>query len=378
MRCDLHQSAYREVGKRTPTAWRGLTMVEMLVVIAICGVMAALLVPVLLVSREKARTIVCADNLRNVGVAFSTIMPVQEGYFTNGFYDVTALGPNEWWIGPRDQWDGNDPLVVEQGPTSFLCPSARGSVNVVKVRRSGNVVQIPTSYAYNIEMPIIARNLSRVENPARRVLLYDGDASAVVGNWDHTLAWPDKTILPRHRGKANFLFLDGHVEADGGFRVEPMHACEWGRMFTGAAQGSTAPLEEGVEFDGNIDGALMASLNLLPVSNNLKNKGNQLQGTLRISGGNGAMVDTGSILLLGVANHALAHPLPAVPPISQSLTGEDGIVCQVKFDRQLLYDQLLTGKYWDDNVPVKVVGMMSDGRAFEAVDYNTFFIPPKN
>ena len=170
MRCDLRQSAHREVGKRTPTAWRGLTMVEMLVVLGICGVMAALLVPVLLVSREKARPVVCSDNLRNVGVAFSTIMPVQEGYFTNGFYDVTALSAGEWWIGPRDQWDGNDPIVSEQGATSFLCPSARGSVNVVKVRRSGEVVQIPTSYAYNVEMPIIARNLSRVENPARREL----------------------------------------------------------------------------------------------------------------------------------------------------------------------------------------------------------------
>ena len=90
------------------------------------------------------------------------------------------------------------------------------------------------------------------------------------------------------------------------------------------------------------------------------------------------MIDTGTILLLGVANNALANPLPAILPISQSMTGEDGIVCQVKFDRQLLYEQLMTDKYWDENVPVKVVGMMTDGRAFEATDYNTFFVPPKN
>ena len=378
MRCNLRQSAHREVGTRDPTAWRGLTLIEMVVVLALCGILAALLVPMVLVSREKARTVVCAGNLRNVGVAFSTIMPVQEGYFTNGFYDVSVLSSGEWWIGPRDEWDENDPIVSEQAATSFLCPSARGSVNVVNVRRSGEVVHIPTSYAYNVEMPIIGRNLSRIDNPARRVLFYDGDASVVCGTWDHTFSWADKTILPRHRGKANFLFLDGHVETHGGFRAEPMHACEWGRMFTGASQNSPAAIEEGIEFTGTIDGALMASLNLLPVSNNLKNKGNTLQGTIRISGRNGALIDTDTILLLGVANNALANPLPAILPISQSVTDEDGIVCQVKFDRQLLYEQLMTDKYWDENVPVKVVGMMTDGRAFEATDYNTFFVPPKD
>ena len=365
----------RQRASRLWSSFAGLTLIEILVVIGICGVLAMMLVPFLLASREKGRTVVCANNLRSLGVAFTAVMPTRDGYFTNCYYDVSSLRPGEWWIGLRDEWDKNDPLVQEHTAPSFLCPSARGYVNVVNIQRMGEVVHVPTSYAYNVEMPIIAENFTRVPQPSTRVVLYDGDAASVVGTWNHTLSWPTETIVRRHQGQANFLFLDGHVETRGDFRAEPLHVCDWGQLVPEAPAGAT-PVEDAWESRGASDWVLTASVNLLPVSNNLKNQGNAVQCTIRLFDPEGCGVDTSTIYMLGLANKAFKHPLPAVPPISTS-SDEGMLVCQVKFDRQLLYDEVTSGDYYGDEVPVKIVGEMNDGRPWEGVDRNAYFEPPR-
>src|SRR5437763_9221105 len=48
---------------------QGFTLIELLVVIAIIAILAAILFPVFAQAREKARTIACASNLKNLGTA---------------------------------------------------------------------------------------------------------------------------------------------------------------------------------------------------------------------------------------------------------------------------------------------------------------------
>src|SRR5262245_12659444 len=128
------------------TTRRAFTLVEMLVVIAIIGLLAALLVPALLRAKETGRRTACASNLRQLSVAAAIYAGDNDGYFPP--------------VNPSNRW----PAQLYRGYESFevlLCPSDRfPRVTGVGMRPD----EAPRSYVMNMFRDYLDRKSTRLNS----------------------------------------------------------------------------------------------------------------------------------------------------------------------------------------------------------------------
>jgi prepilin-type N-terminal cleavage/methylation domain-containing protein len=78
---------------RRQTAPAGLTAIELLVVVAIIGILVALLLPAVQAAREAARRASCAGNLHQLGVALNSHVSRAEAMPAG----LSQLLPGELW-----------------------------------------------------------------------------------------------------------------------------------------------------------------------------------------------------------------------------------------------------------------------------------------
>ena len=193
---------------------RGFTLIELLVVVGILALLAAILFPVLVAARGRARTTACASNLHQLHLALSLYVADDGGYLPPYCTDVSRQ------ITRRDGTtfilpDQSEDLTASVAPYAqaadiWFCPSDpfAGQDAVAGGRDFNNRF---TSYyyvagvVYRQGVPYPMRLDTR--DPATSPLLTDRKSGAVFD-------WPPATGPGpySHEGRFNMLYRDGHVK----------------------------------------------------------------------------------------------------------------------------------------------------------------------
>jgi prepilin-type N-terminal cleavage/methylation domain-containing protein/prepilin-type processing-associated H-X9-DG protein len=168
---------------------RAFTLLELVVVVAIIGILAAILFPVLTRTKENPTRYSCQSNLKLLGLGF-----VQYAQDYEGFLPSTKMGATSGWAAAVY------PYVKSR--TIFQCPATQN--------------QAPNSTDYFFNMRLSRGYSPNIKWPSITILGGDGDDDMPL--WAHMRQIPtywlsDETSPAwRHRGTANYLFADGHVK----------------------------------------------------------------------------------------------------------------------------------------------------------------------
>ncbi|MET0263808.1 MAG: type II secretion system protein [Rariglobus sp.] len=190
---------------------RAFTLIELLTVIAIIGVLAAILIPVLGSVRERARTTQCIANLRSWGNATGLYVGEHQGRLPASTFGTKKIDNVEGMA--TDAYSGLIPYVMPPNHSSikwgynsndmasYLCTNKENATNNMKWG----------SYGFNVYPSQLS--MAAISNPSQMV-------------WATELAdnkrWMDFTTLNTHwavtttkpHGKNNnVLYLDGHVSS---------------------------------------------------------------------------------------------------------------------------------------------------------------------
>ncbi len=210
------------------------TLVELLVVVAVIGLLVGLLIPAVQAARENARIANCASNMRQVGLAVTRFCDLRHGRWPETTHTVEADPVTGLYT---KSWIYTIAPFMEDVDAIRICPS--DLAGDLRLRGKG------TSYTMNgwlskearppfdnrrkvsaMSKTIIAFELSekkdegamKTQNPANIDVFNDHVHSF---NWFSTTNIRDHLVftnisaevaVDRHGGTAHYLYADGHVE----------------------------------------------------------------------------------------------------------------------------------------------------------------------
>jgi prepilin-type N-terminal cleavage/methylation domain-containing protein/prepilin-type processing-associated H-X9-DG protein len=221
------------------------TLIELLTVIAIIGILAAIFIPTVAAVRQSARSATCVSNLRQVGTAIQLFATDNKGLFPGS--GARSSGTSASWqdvlnaIVFEASLSAPRPPLQRLGDTpvagQIYCPSMEPWGTTARYPRAyvinGNVADLNTTtnppmptwgplFNYQKGRPVVL-----FRNPSRTVLVLEsernGDGVSPAAPLDQIVMGDGTTAPPwsansqsfafRHKNRMHVLFMDTHVES---------------------------------------------------------------------------------------------------------------------------------------------------------------------
>jgi prepilin-type N-terminal cleavage/methylation domain-containing protein/prepilin-type processing-associated H-X9-DG protein len=222
---------------------RAFTLVELLVVMAILGILIALLIPAVNAARQAARMTHCANNLKQMGLAIRLFCDSHSGEFpatTDTYFLETNI---------KQAWIYTLAPYMESVDTIRICPEDLLGEERLKVHGTSYILNDYVTKPPTPKEPDFVNNLDKIELTSATIMVLETrDVTVVAGDdldtkgplshfYDHAhcstwfstanitkkKVWNEvlKNISPdRHwsshaddhtQGVSHYLYVDGHV-----------------------------------------------------------------------------------------------------------------------------------------------------------------------
>lgn len=167
----------------------GFTLIELLIVIAIIGILAALLFPVFASARERARQIACISNARQMGIALAEYTNDNDDHYMarhdNDAGDTFSHGVDPNPADFQTWYDWIQPYINSYDVQR--CPSYGGQYPIPNIANSGAVRYCKSTY-------LISDNIIGTEGVVRSSLAL--------------IPYPSSTILVAESSSGNTYFAE--------------------------------------------------------------------------------------------------------------------------------------------------------------------------